>query len=160
MAAITARTLADCFLAFCNEHGDLVTNLKLQKLLYYAQGWHLGLHGTPLFDDPLEAWIHGPTVPAVYRQFTAHGFGPIPSSLTPDSPELAAVPPEIWDHVREVWTAYGYLSAYDLEWLTNREPAWLEARDGIPAAEPCTNSLSTATMARFFASKAVEAHAG
>jgi len=34
---------------------DFISNLKLQKLLYYAQGIHLALYGKPLFNDPIEA---------------------------------------------------------------------------------------------------------
>jgi uncharacterized phage-associated protein len=41
--------------------------LKLGKLLYFAQGWHLGLHGTPLFDDPVLAWREGPVVSEVLQ---------------------------------------------------------------------------------------------
>ena len=42
------------------EEGDVTSNLKLQKLLYYAQGLHLVLHDAPLFGERIEAWQHGP----------------------------------------------------------------------------------------------------
>jgi len=47
--------------------GEPITNLKLQKLLYYCQGWHLAYHEKVLFSDPIQAWVHGPAVPNVYR---------------------------------------------------------------------------------------------
>lgn len=44
---------------------ELMTNMKLQKMLYYQQGLHLAYFGTPLFDEDLEAWMYGPVVPSV-----------------------------------------------------------------------------------------------
>jgi len=49
--------------------GDLMTNLRLQKLLYFAQGWHLSRHGRPLFDAPIMAWKYGPVVREIYDHY-------------------------------------------------------------------------------------------
>jgi uncharacterized phage-associated protein len=43
-----------------------LTQLKLQKILYFAQGWHLAYFDYPLFDDPIEGWEYGPVVSSVY----------------------------------------------------------------------------------------------
>lgn len=51
------------------EIGDLMTNLRLQKLLYFAQGWHLARYGRPLFDAEFKAWTYGPVVPSIYSQY-------------------------------------------------------------------------------------------
>lgn len=53
--------------------GDLMTNLRLQKLLYFAQGWHLARYGKPLFNEPIDAWKYGPVVPAVYYEYNENG---------------------------------------------------------------------------------------
>ena len=45
--------------------GELMTNMKLQKMLYYQQGFHLAYFDTPLFDDEIEAWMYGPVVKSV-----------------------------------------------------------------------------------------------
>ena len=50
-----------------------LTHLKLQKLLYFAQGLSLALHDTPLFKDKIQAWSHGPVVPSVYKEFSLKG---------------------------------------------------------------------------------------
>ena len=47
-----------------------ITHLKLQKLLYYAQGIYLALKGEPLFKENIEAWQHGPVVKDVYGTFS------------------------------------------------------------------------------------------
>src|SRR5260370_33077400 len=56
---ITANTVADYFLAFANECEELITNLKLNKLVYYTQAWHLALFREPMFEGEIEAWVHG-----------------------------------------------------------------------------------------------------
>ena len=52
-----AHEVARYIIRFFQEAGDPVTNLKLQKLLYYVQGWHLALKGQPAFPERLEAWM-------------------------------------------------------------------------------------------------------
>ena len=66
MAVSTAKAVADAFLHISTENRSGITNLKLQKLIYYAQAWFLALHDEALFDDPIEAWVHGPVVPEVF----------------------------------------------------------------------------------------------
>lgn len=51
-----------------------ITPLKLQKLLYFAQGIYLKMNDDPLFDDPIEAWDLGPVIPTLYRYLKAKGF--------------------------------------------------------------------------------------
>ena len=60
MAEVSARQVAQFMISFSHEHGDPISNLKLQKLLYYAQAWFLALQDKPLFDERIEAWAHGP----------------------------------------------------------------------------------------------------
>ena len=55
-----ARQITDYILALSNpEMGELTSNLKLQKLLYYVQGVHLAAFETPLFDEEIVAWDLG-----------------------------------------------------------------------------------------------------
>ena len=61
---------------------DYLTNLKLQKLLYFAYGVHLSLFNEKLFEGEIQAWKHGPVVPLVYHEFKDCGKNPItPNSL-------------------------------------------------------------------------------
>ena len=46
-----------------------ITNLKLQKMLYFAQVYFLATMNRPLFSDRIEAWEYGPVVPCIYRQY-------------------------------------------------------------------------------------------
>lgn len=55
--------------------GECLTNLKLQKLLYYQQGFHLAAFDAPLFNDSMESWMYGPVVPVVYDTYSHCGAG-------------------------------------------------------------------------------------
>src|SRR5450631_518283 len=70
---LTARAVADYFLSLVDEEaGDSLSNLKLQKLVYYAQGFSLALTGKRLFDEAIEAWEHGPVNLGWINQKVAH----------------------------------------------------------------------------------------
>ena len=148
-APATARETALAFIDFCNEHGDWLTNLKLQKMLYYAQGWHLADYGVPLFPECLEAWILGPTCPEVYEEFRPLAHRPIDLEVP-----AGAVRPELKEFVAEIWAAYGSLSAYDLEYLACHEPPWLNARRGLGRLEAGERAISVEDMRRFFVAEA------
>ena len=72
------------------QRGDLVTNLRLQKLLYFAQGWSLARYGKPLFDAPIEAWKFGPVVREVYNEYSANRANGISSDARIDSDALTS----------------------------------------------------------------------
>lgn len=102
--------------------GDSLTNLKLQKLLYYQQGYHLAAFGIPLFDEDVEAWMYGPVVPIVYDQYSIYGSSSLPDvdstiTLTDDEEEL----------FNEVYNAYRDFSAIGLMNRTHKEKPWKEA---------------------------------
>ena len=66
--AYKALQIAQLLLSKAAEgNQELMSNLKLQKMLYYEQGFHLAAFDTPLFDENIEAWMFGPVVPEVYE---------------------------------------------------------------------------------------------
>lgn len=136
---MTARKVADYFLSLVEkEAGDAMTNLKLQKLVYYAQGFWLALNGKPLFADPIQAWEHGPVVPALYRDFKVHGRSAIPSSANFNA---ADYPPDVRALLDEVNSVYGQYSAWKLRSLTHSEPPWVDAYTESPSTEIFHNSM-------------------
>jgi uncharacterized phage-associated protein len=126
---IPARMVARYFLSKVDEDaGDSISNLKLQKLVYYAQAYHLAMYGEPLIPEAIEAWEHGPVVPELYRGYKAHGSGPIPP---PDDFDLDAYDARTRSFLDEVYDVFGQYSAWKLRNLTHAERPWLEAfRDG------------------------------
>ncbi len=66
---VTSDIIADYVIYFYHEHGDCITNLKLQKLVYYIQAWYLALNkNTPLFNEDFQAWVHGHRYPCIVSQ--------------------------------------------------------------------------------------------
>lgn len=145
MAVITAKQVANYLLAFSQESGDCFTNLKLQKLLYYAQAWYLALYGEPLFDDEIQAWVHGPVVRSVYNEFKKFVAQPI--SIKVSKPNL---PVKVQKHLQEILKVFGGYSSYQLELMTHREAPWLNARKGLSMDEPCENLISLEDMKKFY----------
>ena len=75
----SAHDVAKYFLSLIDEDaGDTISNLKLQKLVYYAQGFHLALFDRPLFNEEVKAWMHGPVVPDLYHEYKIYGSNAIP----------------------------------------------------------------------------------
>lgn len=73
--------VAEFFIRVANQReDDQMTNLKLNKLLYYAQGVFLARTGVPLFSDSIEAWPFGPVVADVYHRYKECGRNPIQSN--------------------------------------------------------------------------------
>jgi len=127
----------------CVEAGDLVSNLKLQKLVYYAQGFHLAIHDKPLFEEPIEAWMHGPVVPTLYHHYKTHGQAAIP---LPDDYDQTAFSTEELELLNEVQRMYGQYSAWRLREMTHEEAPWMNNyKPGVASL-----TIPHADMQRFF----------
>ena len=125
--AISCKDIANYFLTLNDEEvGELITNLKLQKLVYYAQGFHLAIEDFPLFPETIEAWAHGPVVPALYHEFKKYGSGliPVPADFNPHN-----IPAGISELLDEIYTVFGQYSAWKLRNMTHEEPPWRDAYD-------------------------------
>ncbi|MGV8831704.1 MAG: Panacea domain-containing protein [Devosia sp.] len=74
--------------SLCELRDWKLSNLELQKLLYLAEMYNLGLYGEPLIDGEFEAWDYGPVAPDVYARARGFGSGPIPNVFhwVPDVP--------------------------------------------------------------------------
>ncbi len=111
-----------------DEAGDSITNLKIQKLLYYAQGAHLAIHGEPLFEEPIEAWTHGPVVPVVYHELKSFGSKSIQVDGMCDA--FARLDEQEQSVVNEVYDVYGQYSAWKLRDMTHQESPWVDTENG------------------------------
>lgn len=73
----TAIELAKYIVNKCVDDNHPITNLQLQKILYYVQRDHLRKYNERAFIDEIEAWKFGPVVPEVYYAFCYYGAMPI-----------------------------------------------------------------------------------
>jgi len=92
------------------EDEEFLTNLKLQKLLYYAQGASLALNDRPLFNDEIVHWQHGPAVREVYREYAQHRGNPIQY----DEDFTESYDQETEDLLNDVYETFGCYSAWGL----------------------------------------------
>lgn len=135
-----ALAVANEFVALALAEEVDLTPMKLQKLVYYAHGWCLGLTGEPLLDEQIEAWQWGPVVKSLYSQFASYGNQPITElgqevSVDPEPTATAPIrftwrtPRVTGDDlvsveftrslIRKVWESYKKLSAIQLSKMTH-----------------------------------------
>ena len=93
-----------------------MTNLRLNKLLYFAQGNSLARTGKRLFNDVVQAWQLGPVVPVAYDRYSVCGSGPI-SESAPNSEEF---PDDVVDLLIDVMRYYGRYTTSTLVDMTHR----------------------------------------
>ena len=76
----SAYDVADFFVDLAKyDENETITNMRINKLLYFSQAWHMVRHNKPLFDEDFEAWDYGPVVPCVYQKYKDNGKNNISS---------------------------------------------------------------------------------
>jgi uncharacterized phage-associated protein len=144
MAKFTVDEVADTLISLAREQSIDISNLKLQKLLYYAQAWNLAFYREPLFDDEFEAWVHGPVVPAIFQRFKGYRWNEITEQVSPRRDV------GLQRHLQEVLRTYGHFTPNQLERLTHSERPWQEARDGLSPDIPSRMKISRKSMIDFY----------
>ena len=125
MTTYSAQAVASYLLTLPSSEENDVSNLKLQKLCYYAQGIITSMRkGEPLFNESIEAWDHGPVVPELYHKYKPHGSSPIPVVSDFDVEQIDAPDREALDDIFEF---YGQYSAWRLRNMTHEEKPWIDA---------------------------------
>lgn len=145
----TARDVARYILRYAAERRIAVTNLKLQKLLQFSQGWYLAVVGQPLFDEPLQAWPLGGAVYDVWQCYK--GFGKFPIVGVPPSVELSADCTVLDATLAE----YAPIDQWMLVKMSHG-PAWTKARGSLPAEARSTNQIQLEWLREEFESMAAE----
>lgn len=79
MRPYNASEVAEYIIARCHQKHEAISNLKLQKILYFVQAQFIVKLGVPCFDNIMQAWNYGPVVPDVYRKYRGYGNTNIPS---------------------------------------------------------------------------------
>lgn len=122
---LRAIEAAEYLIWLADKNEDRITNLKLQKLMYYAQGFSLAKLGHLLFDGQIVAWQHGPVVKEMYEYYKAYGSNPLP--INPIHPRrYKEQEKEILDLI---YGLYGQFSGWALRNMTHNEPLWQNAKE-------------------------------
>jgi uncharacterized phage-associated protein len=109
------------------EDQELISNLKLQKLVYYAQGLHLAVYKEPLFADRIEAWTYGPVIPDLYHYYKENGSYGIRAS---ESFDPLLIDGDTRTFLDEVYKVFGQFSAVRLMNLAHSDKCWIDAGIG------------------------------
>lgn len=118
----SALAVAHAFLDIADSEGKSLTNMQLQKLVFFAHGIHLAaFNGVPLIEDPIKAWDFGPVIPPLYEKLRKFGRGVVTpgfaigthETINPDGPEMQAI--------KAVWKAYKDYNAWQLSDISHRE---------------------------------------
>lgn len=125
LCKISANEIAEWFLNKNNYMQNItdtenITNLKLQKLLYYAQGIYLAENDKPLFNEKIIAWEHGPVVKEVYdkyKKFGGNGIEFVGSNIS-FSDGIESFLEKIYNH-------FAQYSAWKLRNMTHDENPWI-----------------------------------
>lgn len=135
----TPQHVANYFLDRANAESRNIDPLKLIKLVYIAYGWVLALTGERLFDEPIQAWKHGPVIPSIYHEFKHYRSEPIcePSGIfdmetgSYDIPKVPKSDPTTNLILEKVWAAYRRYTGWALRNKTH-EPntPWTMTYDG------------------------------
>lgn len=119
--------------------------LKLQKLLYLAQGYSYAFYDKPLFKEEIEGWVHGPVVPGIYRIFSSYKYNPI--DATYENVELSSEALEVLNYVAE---NYGKYDGKYLEDLTHNQEPWIFSRKGLDSDERGARIIDKKDIANYF----------
>ncbi len=128
------KDICNYIIARAEKSKHSVTNLQLQKILYYVQGYFLREFEVPAFDAEIEAWQYGPVVPEAYYDFCIYGRNYITSEDTDNA--LGKI--ESKEHkklIDKVITACTKMSVGDLIDKTHNETPWknkIQLKDKIP----------------------------
>ena len=130
-------------------------NKKIQKLLYYSQAWNLVFNKKPFFSDKIEAWIHGPAILEVWKNFKDFDFTIPHPEISEDS--FNFLKKEEKELLDDVWRVYGKFDGDYLEVLSHNESPWQKARQGLRDVESSQNEITLDSIKEFYLKKWEEA---
>lgn len=138
---LDCHDVAKYFLTKVNEEeGAMITHLKLQKLVYYAQSANLAFHDTPLFSQEILAWTHGPVVCELYQKYKVYGSSPLPPTESDVTENVTEPDRKIMD---SVYVFFGQFAAWKLREMTHQETPWRDAY-------PTEGVISSSSMRDYF----------
>ena len=158
------REIANAILAAAEAAGLRLTNMSLNKIVYFAHAASLAHYDRPLIDSPFEAWQYGPVHPQLYRQLKRFKDQPVAGRLTRvdlqtgrDVPYEVGLASDEKDLIERITVFYGALSASRLVEISHEPGApwdrvWTagekEARPGMIISDESTESFYKAKFAR------------
>ena len=118
--------IANCFWGLAAAEGEQLTPMQIQKLVYFAHGWHLGFGRGPLSSERPQAWLYGPVFRSLYQAVKQWGGGPIQQPIRASWVIDDAFARSL---IERVWEVYGDKSAAQLSQQSHASDGpWKNAR--------------------------------
>jgi uncharacterized phage-associated protein len=167
--AYDPKAIANYFLTVAAEHNEALTPMKIQKLVYFANGWHLAIKGEPLINEQVEAWKFGPVIPSLYAEFREFGNQPITKKAEHfvtehldrfkvrfhrSAPNIDDVPEQaefIKAFLDRIWETYGGYSAIQLSNETHKPGSpWDKVSKHYGGSIPRRTDIPAKVMEEYF----------
>lgn len=152
LGKVPVLTMADYIL----KHYGPMSHLKLQKLLYYVQAYHLAYFNVQLMDAEFQAWMHGPVCRVVFdaqkevsRLYNDIGFD-ASKDVNPDPVILPRLSSYQLELVIDVLKTLSIWSGLELETAVHQEKPWLLARVGYDRAARCEEVITEESMRTYY----------
>lgn len=124
----TVEDIANYFLSKSERSGNwAITPLKIQKLVYYAQGFYLALFKKPLFSETIEAWQHGPVCRILYDKYKKYSYHAITEPIDCKSKMEVEHDRKLCGLLDAIWHDFGAFNGTQLEEMTHQDAPWLNA---------------------------------
>ncbi|RLJ33869.1 putative phage-associated protein [Chryseobacterium sp. 7] len=153
LGKIKATLLAD----FILQKYGCMSHLKLQKLVYYCDAYHLAYFDEELINENFEAWVHGPVCRDIYNDLKDKSilYSDInktfdKSTYNPENIVEQALTTDQKDILKNVLDELSTWTGLDLENATHREFPWIEARVGFSPGEKCDVFIKKESMKQFY----------
>lgn len=140
------------------KHFGSMSHLKLQKLLFYCDAYHLAYFGEELVEDKFEAWVHGPVSREVYNSLKDQSilYSDIsysPSSTNDVDEEFEKLSSDQKAVLADVLIELSAWTGPQLEAATHKETPWKKAREGYGPADKCFSLISKELTKEFYSTE-------
>ena len=148
-AKLISQRKIDSVSTYLINHSQNITNLSLQKALYYAQCFFYVFFGKFLFNEDCQAWKYGPVYPDMYKFYKCYGYEILSTSIKDENLNLTQQEQSFLDIICENICAY---NGNVLKSLTHKEQPWIDARGALTADQNSTNIIKKTSIRKYFSS--------
>lgn len=173
--SLPSKAVANYFLDLAERDAEALTPIKLQKLVYFAHGWHLALTGEGLLDEQIEARRYGPVIPSLFAEFREFGISAVTRRATELRPQpgsgrrrlsKVSIDEIEGDHgfekslIAQIWKSYGGCTAIQLSNMAH-EPGspWRQIAEQYAFKLPKGTDIPPDFIKKYFAAGLQQASA-
>lgn len=154
---IEYNKLANYVIMRCNKENKEISNLKLQKMVFYCQAYHIARYRERLIDNQFEAWRHGAVLPALYDDYSYLGYSNIHKYNEVEYNNMRSEFGEyLTGFLDKIIDKYSVLTPSEIRELNHREEPWIEAREGYEPEERCNEEIKEEIIYRYYCQKLYE----